>query len=272
MTIRKRIYRYASYIRSALWTLCTLDEKIAKLDTQLKVLTYVKDHKFTFPYEDQLITLLLPLAGYDAIQNSIVSAGQFYEQDMLKKASRYIPENAIVADCGCNIGNHSVFFAKICKAEKVISFDPQRFCASTCRENMALNGVAKQSEIICKALGRKTGRMRIEEFCPGNCGATRFVMDEHGDIPVICLDDLKLEKLDFVKIDIEGGQLDLLEGAKSTLQKYHPAIWIEMLEDNGAKTYDRTREIEGPDALLAEMGYRPTEHLAQDNFIYTYGS
>ena len=269
-TIIRALTRYASYIKKSLWTIITLSDRIDNLETQLKITTSVKDRKFTFYYDGKEITLFLPLVGYDAIQNMIVRTGTFFEIELLRKASKYIPKNAVIADCGCNIGNHSVFFAKMCTARKVISFDPQDICASTCAKNMALNNVSDKSVVIQKAIGKEAGFMSVLHELPGNCGATRFKTDNAGTIPVITIDSLKLEELDFMKIDIEGGQLDLLLGAKQTLDKLHPTIWIELLEYDGSSCYDREIEITAPLKTLNELGYTMTEQIGEDNYIFTY--
>ncbi len=112
--------------------------------------------------------------------------------------------------------------------------------------------------------------MSVLHELPGNCGATRFKTDNAGTIPVITIDSLKLEELDFMKIDIEGGQLDLLLGAKQTLDKLHPTIWIELLEYDGSSCYDREIEITAPLKTLNELGYTMTEQIGEDNYIFTY--
>lgn len=268
-TLVRALMRYVSYVKKSMWTVITLSDRIGNLEVQLKIAANVKDKKFTFYCEDKEITLFLPLVGYDGIQNTIVATGTFYEIELMRKASKYIPPNAIIADCGCNIGNHSVYFAKMCNARKVISFDPQQLCASTCEKNMALNNVADKSVVVPKALGKEAGYMSVLHESPGNCGATRFKTDNTGAIPVITIDSLEFEELDFVKIDIEGGQLDLLLGAKETLGRLRPTIWIELLDDDGSPIYNRELEVTAPIRTLNELGYIMTEQIGKDNYIFT---
>lgn len=272
MSIINKIRLSFRYLRTAIWTLLTIEERIENLNVQLKILAHVKDNIFSFPYKAETIHLLLPLAGYDAIQNCIVSSGQFFEQSLLEKAAKYIPAGSVVADCGCNIGNHSVFFGKICKAQKVVSFDPQILCAQTCEKNMGINGLKDNAEVVCKALGKKNGFMKLTNMVPGNCGMARFSTDEKGTIPMTSIDEHGFTRLDFIKIDVEGGQLELLQGAEKTLKRFHPVIWVELLENDGSRGYDYEKEIAAPEKLLISMGYRMIERIAKDNFIYMWSS
>ncbi len=266
------ITRYLSYIKEALWTLITLSTKLNSIETQLKIANNVHNHQFEFYYDDLKIALFLPLVGFDVIQNTIVSTGTFFEAPLLKVASRYIKRDAFVADCGCNIGNHSVFFAKVCHACHVISFDPQPLCAAACKRNMELNGVSNISTVIQKALGKEIGYANLAQEIPGNCGMTRYKVDDIGSIPMITIDSLNLSQLDFMKIDIEGGQLDLLIGAQATIKKCHPTIWIELLSDDGSPDYDFKKEVELPQKMLKEFGYNSIQTIGKDNYIFSYSA
>ena len=65
---------------------------------------------------------------------------------------------------------------------------------------------------------------------------------------------MNIEKLDFCKIDVEGHQLQLLKGAKETLAKHKPMIWIEMLYKEDFPQCDDMQENILPKKLLEEYG------------------
>lgn len=53
-------------------------------------------------------------------------------------------ENKIVVDIGANIGNHTVFFANVCKAKKVYSFEPQEKVFEILKKNVEINKFNKK--------------------------------------------------------------------------------------------------------------------------------
>ena len=74
------------------------------------------------------------------------------------------------------------------------------------------------------------------------------------------LDSLQLPRLHFMKIDVEGSHVPLLRGARQTIERCRPRIWIELRPD--------TEEYETGAALLAEYGYREREKLSRSNYIF----
>lgn len=71
------------------------------------------------------IKLFVPNFEFDGIQRLIVRNEDFYEANLLKLLKdKYIKENTVILDIGANIGNHTVFFSKVCKARKIFSFEP----------------------------------------------------------------------------------------------------------------------------------------------------
>jgi hypothetical protein len=65
-------------------------------------------------------------------------------------------------------------------------------------------------------------------------------------VPMVSLDSLKLERLDLVKLDVEGMELDVLRGARATMEKHRPVMCIEVLKSDPAAI----------EAFLKELGYR----------------
>ena len=66
-----------------------------------------------------------------------------------------------------------------------------------------------------------------------NLGATRLVVAEDGGIETRSLDALiGADRIDFIKIDAEGMELEVLDGAAGLIARDRPVIWIEVLRKN----------------------------------------
>ena len=72
------------------------------------------------------------------------------------------------------------------------------------------------------------------------------------------LDNYEFKKIDFIKIDVEGHELKMLEGAVKTLKKHAPDIFIETFPENKKKTFD----------FLQNMGYTNTDTFKGSNYYF----
>lgn len=243
---------------------------LRSIDIQLKVMSRLKeDDVLTFMYEDREVKLWLPWARRgDLIQESIVDAGSFWEQSQLQKVRRYIKPYARVLDIGANIGNHSVFFALFCDVVEVVAFEPQKTCGDVFMRNVALNHLEDKVRLQDRALGAEVGKMSIVRTQSANSGGVTFRADPSGAYDVTTLDACAFDRIDFLKIDVEGAQLDVLRGGQETLRRDKPVIWVEMNSMQGQDGYDRKREIDEPIALLSSLGYVLGERLDADNYVF----
>ncbi len=210
------------------------------------------------------IALSLPDAQDDYIQRYILKRRNFYEIKMLQavQGMGLIKPGMTVGDIGANIGNHSVFFGKVLGARRVLAFEPQPHCYATLCRNLELNGQTEALAYNCM-VGAKSGRGAVAHFNARNLGATSFAPAKDGPIPMVALDDLidaeEMQGLSFIKIDVEGMQMDVLNGAKKVLKAFKPALWIEILKKDNS--YAETAK------LLEGLGYTATR-LAPNNHIF----
>lgn len=166
-----------------------------------------------------------------------------------------------VVDVGANIGAHSVALARIVEATgKVWAFEPQRLVYEVLVTNKVLNRLW-QLECRALALAHTTTAAWYTPPCyteAMNTGGVMFQVDGgwSGDAEIAvearALDELGLGHVDFVKIDVEGMERDVLIGARETLRRDRPILYVEN---------DR---YERQDALVAELeaqGYTLRWHL-----------
>jgi hypothetical protein len=82
------------------------------------------------------------------------------------------------------------------------------------------------------------------------------------EISIVTLDDeipqAGLPPPDFIKIDIEGWEIEALRGARNTLERYKPAMFLEM---HGETMREKKRKVGEIVAFLWETGYQRIRHI-----------
>lgn len=212
-----------------------------------------------FPVLDTPFRMHLPHATTDMVQRYILSTSTLFEMELLRSVRHHIPPGAAVVDAGANIGNHTLFFGLVCGAGRIDSFEPLRTIFPVLRRNVELNGLA---QVRCHnaALGAAPGSAGLANYGVGNMAASSFEFGAGSAYPVVTLDQLGLDRLDFIKIDVEGSQVAMLEGSRETIARHRPMIWIELRPAKG--------EVEPGDAALRALGYRQVETLSPTDFLY----
>lgn len=69
------------------------------------------------------------------------------------------------------------------------------------------------------------------------------------------------EKIDVVKIDVEGFEINVIKGMRRILQKDKHVLWIEIFEENKAEM----------DKILSECGYKQIDKISNANYIFACG-
>lgn len=209
------------------------------------------------------VTLSLPNAVDDFVQRTIVKTRNFYEARLLAtvQGMGMIGANTTVCDVGANIGNHSVYFGRVLGARRVLAFEPQPHCYATLCKNLELNGLTDSLAYNCM-VGPKSGRGDVTRFNARNLGGTAFAPAKDGAVPMVALDDLvaaeEMKGLGFLKIDTEGMQMDVLQGAKKILKAFKPTIWVELLAKDNA--YPETAKfLDGFGYSSVQIG--PNDHI-----------
>ena len=82
------------------------------------------------------------------------------------------------------------------------------------------------------------------------------------EIATRTLDSFKLPRVDFMKIDVEGHEVPLLEGAIDTIAEYSPIIFIEIHDNN------RKKSVNAYDWLI-ERGYKEVIAMSSSNYLFT---
>jgi FkbM family methyltransferase len=137
----------------------------------------------------------------------------------------------VILDLGPYVGPYSLSAASaVGPFGKVIALEPDETNRRQLERNLTLNKVANCT-VIAKAAWRQSGRVGWQT---GEQPVWHHVDENVSDATVeaISVDDLvaeqNLDRVDWIKLDIEGGEVDALEGAKQTLRRFRPALFVEI--------------------------------------------
>jgi FkbM family methyltransferase len=136
--------------------------------------------------------------------------------------SAYVNSDSVVVDVGANIGAFTVPLAQ--KAKKVYAIEPQVEVFEVLKDNIALNNLNNVEAINC-AVGhhRQPGYYTPNPFGPG---IVRIESEGPVGVDVIPLDDLDFAP-DFIKIDVESMEAQVLGGGIRTIMNHRPVMFIE---------------------------------------------
>lgn len=214
-----------------------------------------------FAVQDRLVRLHLPLVHTDFIQKRILATRSFYELPQLMDVLAHLGPQSVVVDAGANIGNHSVFFGLICGVDRVHAFEPMRVAFANLVRNLDLNGLANVTAHN-KAVGASDGHADLLRYTAQNTGGTMLDLDQPGRYPVTTIDALALDRLDLLKIDVEGAQHAVLDGAADTLARCRPLVWLELRPQKD--------EFESGKAHMERLGYRRLRPLGNARTDYLF--
>lgn len=203
----------------------------------------------SFNHKGTEITFNLPFRD-DWVQKYIRMSRSFYELDMLEDIYNRVGTNKIMVDIGANIGNHTVYFSKICKAKQVYSFEPQTPIHEILIKNITSNNAKDNVQVFKMGVGAESSKAKVSVLDHGNYGMSKLENDESGEIEIDTLDRIllgKTETIDLIKIDVEGMEMDVLRGATEIFKKFKPLLYIE------AGTDEEYQEVS---EYLADFGYR----------------
>jgi FkbM family methyltransferase len=181
--------------------------------------------------------------------------------------ARSVPRDGVVFDVGAHAGQYTKLFARIAAEGRVYAIEPGSYARAVLRTVVWARRLANV-EIVPVALGDAAGIERLHIPLKAS-GAAGFGLSHLGDpearwprvaaelVAQTTIDELAgvlaLDRLDFIKADIEGGELRMLEGARQTLERFHPRLLIELNNTHLARAGDDVGEAFG---FLATRGYR----------------
>tara|TARA_Y100000741_G_scaffold352701_1_gene325076 strand:- start:364 stop:963 length:600 start_codon:yes stop_codon:yes gene_type:complete len=167
------------------------------------------------------------------------------QQAQRDSALNYVKKWRVCLDIGSNIGQWTRPLSK--KFESVVCFEP----------NPNFNECFKKNITEANVLLWPYGLSDREHKARQNFNSTQL-QSEDGNIDCRTLDSFGLTNVDFVKIDVDGFEVPLLNGARQTLTDNNPVINIEM------KRHKRSSVVSKCDAILKDLGYQFKKRTKSD--------
>ncbi|MFZ0369975.1 MAG: FkbM family methyltransferase, partial [Halobacillus sp.] len=116
----------------------------------------------------------------------------------------------------------------------VFSIEPNREAFDLLEKNVQLNGLENKTTLLNHGVGKELGKGSIVGGSEDNMGMSQLKGDVEGDVVIETIDHLfsELNRVDVIKIDVEGMEMDVLQGAVNTLKKHKPLLYIETTTDD----------------------------------------
>ncbi|QNO14462.1 FkbM family methyltransferase [Alkalicella caledoniensis] len=234
----------------------SLDKEISSLERNVTDIMYKGEktkvsNQYTFGYKGIDIKMEFP-NSIDHISQVIRGQGAFYEKQMLEDIESRIKPGSVIVDIGANIGNHTVFFGKFCNPNKVHAFEPQPDVYQILTNNIEHNNLQQIVNCYNFGIGESQSRANLIKN-KENLGMAKLIDNSEGNVQVFALDDVIIdEKVDLMKIDVEGMEMQVLKGSKRIIELFRPIIYIEA---------QNQKEFNNISEFLSEFGYEPKQRF-----------
>jgi FkbM family methyltransferase len=195
---------------------------------------------------------------------------QQHHRALASTIARLVPPAAVVFDVGAHAGQFTKLFARAAARGRVYAVEPGSYARSILRTVVWLRGLGNVA-VLPLALGAVSGLGTLTLPVKGR-GSLGFGLAHLGKpedrwpavaqelVALTTLDavvaGLGLDRLDFIKADIEGWEVRLLHGGADALRRFRPRLMLELTSDHLARAGDR---LEDAFAFLEELGYAAFE-------------
>jgi FkbM family methyltransferase len=173
-------------------------------------------------------------------------------------------EDIVFIDIGANCGLYSLSVARHFPKSHSYCFEPVPTTLALLSANVQRNGFDDRITVVDSALGDQPKRVRMT----ASYSAMDHLVVGNGsdelsplivDVPMTTVDtfvvEQSLERIDFIKCDVEGAELLVFKGAQKTLTRFHPPILLE-IEPRHTKRFGYTPD--DLDEFLRSFGYLPS--------------
>ncbi|MCI5196119.1 MAG: FkbM family methyltransferase [Candidatus Electrothrix sp. AW5] len=207
------------------------------------------------------------------IGNVLFFEGCFEEEEIDFVSDRLkLIDKPVILDIGANIGLHSLIWSfRFESRSEIYAFEPSKYTRDILKRNIKIN--------------KKCSNIKVIPLAVSNCCGTTFFFDaddnaysslknterknikEKYKVDTITIDkfvaDNNMKKIDFLKVDVEGFETEVIEGAKKCLSKFTPDVFIEIYEGTNSNV-DANVTI----GKLKKLGYIP--YILKNKTLQTF--
>jgi len=192
----------------------------------------VNYHKATVGREKFELFYKVPPSHKEHAPARVTMNGKIWEKKLFDIYSNLLNETDIVIDVGAYIGSHTLPFAKCCSKGLVYAFEPNKELYRTVSHNIELN-LINNVRLYDVGVSSKSGYNILYEREDGTSRISkRNIKGNPTKIECVALDNFlpHINKCKLLKIDVEGHEFTVLEGAKHLIKKTKPNIMIEVFK------------------------------------------
>lgn len=191
--------------------------------------------------------------GDDNIVHLLYYGKEYHEYKDLRMFLRFAKQSSLILDVGANTGVYSVLSAKVNPGSRICSFEPYPVNVNRLEKNLELN--KSTVEVITKAIGNKEATIEFtvpaKEVISDTSSADKSFSErtyegklkwKSIEVQQTTLDKFWIEsanrrKVDLVKVDVEGYEIEVFAGAVDMIRTCRPVIQCEILLDTTRKDY-----------------------------------
>lgn len=177
----------------------------------------------------------------EGIDFSIYLLGAF-ERRTIAAYAKVVQPGAVAIDIGANIGAHTLPLARLVgPGGHVIAFEPTAFAIRKLRSNIALNPALAARITVCQIMlvGRAGDALQTRLFASWPLTTSHKLHEKNrgqlmatdGALASTLDDDIEargLQRIHFIKLDVDGHEFTVLQGATKTLERFRPILVMEL--------------------------------------------
>jgi len=196
-----------------------------------------------------------------------------YSEGEIQLLGQLVESGETVVEVGANIGAHTLPLAQLVgPSGSVYAFEPQRVVFQTLCANVAMNSL---SNVHCRhtAVGAESGEILVPLLDYGaenNFGGLGLGQCTQGErVPVTTVDGLKLQACHLIKVDVEGMEQSVLEGAGETISRFRPFLYVENdREEHSASLIEHMLNLDYRLFWHLPPLFRPGNFFEQPNNVF----
>ena len=206
--------------------------------------------------------------------SDLIRKGNIWEPYLHRIFEQFVTSDSVVIEAGCHIGTHSVKLGKLCN--ELILFEPLPSSNKLLCQNLKANNISNAT-VIQKGLSNTNGTTRFAWIPNSNFGGAGLDNNPMGvpewttapqeqiNVELTTIDSLNLQKLDFMKIDVEGYEPNVIKGGMDTFARCKPVIVLECWANHHGQVNENYTRMLFRDLL--EIGY-DLIHIQGPDFMF----